>query len=41
MERKNKKGRKLRTGEYYDAENDRYIFRKMINGEDTILPKMI
>ena len=31
--RKDNKGRNLRTGEYYDAKNQRYIFRKMINGE--------
>lgn len=33
MERKDKKGRKLRVGEYYDSQNDRYLFRKMINGK--------
>lgn len=33
MQRKDKKGRKLRVGEYYDEENNRYIFRKMIEGE--------
>lgn len=27
------KGRKLRQGEYYDELNDRYIFRKMIQGK--------
>lgn len=32
MERKDRGGRKLRTGEYYDSENDRYIFRKLVNG---------
>ena len=32
-ERKDNKGRKLRTGEYYDAKNKRYMFRKMVNGE--------
>ena len=31
--RKDNKGRNLRTGEYYDAKNHRYIFRKMIDGE--------
>lgn len=33
MQRKDKKGRNLRTGEYYDEENNRYMFRKMINGK--------
>lgn len=31
--RKDSKGRNLRTGEYYDANNKRYMFRKMIDGE--------
>lgn len=31
--RKDGRGRNLRTGEYYDAKNQRYIFRKMIDGE--------
>lgn len=31
--RKDNKGRNLRTGEYYDAKNKRYMFRKMIDGE--------
>ena len=31
--RKDSKGRNLRTGEYYDAKNKRYMFRKMIDGE--------
>lgn len=31
--RKDARGRNLRTGEYYDAKNQRYIFRKMIDGE--------
>ena len=31
--RKDNKGRNLRTGEYYDSKNQRYIFRKMIDGE--------
>ena len=31
--RKDGKGRNLRTGEYYDAKNKRYMFRKMIDGE--------
>ncbi|MCI9398465.1 MAG: tyrosine-type recombinase/integrase [Lachnospiraceae bacterium] len=33
MQRKDQKGRKLRVGEYYDSENKRYMFRKMINGK--------
>lgn len=33
MIRKDKRGRKLRVGEYYDEVNDRYIFRKMIKGK--------
>lgn len=33
MERKDKRGRKLRVGEYYDSKNERYLFRKMINGK--------
>ncbi|MGI6011114.1 MAG: tyrosine-type recombinase/integrase [Ruminococcus sp.] len=31
--RKDNRGRNLRTGEYYDDKNQRYIFRKMIDGE--------
>ena len=31
--RKDIRGRKLRTGEYYDSKNNRYMFRKMIDGE--------
>lgn len=31
--RKDKKGRILQTGEYYDEKNQRYIFRKMIEGK--------
>ena len=31
--RKDNKGRILRTGEYYDAKNNRYMFRKMVDGE--------
>ena len=31
--RKDNKGRVLRTGEYYDAKNNRYMFRKMVDGE--------
>ncbi|MGO5084672.1 tyrosine-type recombinase/integrase [Oliverpabstia intestinalis] len=31
--RKDARGRKLRTGEYFDSENQRYVFRKMVNGE--------
>lgn len=31
--RKDSKGRNLRTGEYYDVKNKRYMFRKMIDGE--------
>ena len=31
--RKDNKGRNLRTGEYYDSKNKRYMFRKMIDGE--------
>ncbi len=30
--RKDMKGRNLRTGEYYDEKNKRYMFRKMIEG---------
>lgn len=33
MGRKDNKGRNLRVGEYYDADNNRYMFRKMINGK--------
>lgn len=33
MARKDNKGRNLRVGEYYDEENNRYMFRKMINGK--------
>lgn len=31
--RKDSKGRNLKTGEYYDSKNKRYMFRKMIDGE--------
>lgn len=31
--RKDNKGRNLRTGEYYDSKNKRYMFQKMIRGE--------
>lgn len=31
--RKDGKGRNLRTGEYYDSQNQRYMFRKMVEGE--------
>lgn len=31
--RKDGRGRNLRTGEYYDSKNQRYMFRKMIDGE--------
>ena len=31
--RKDNRGRNLITGEYYDAKNKRYMFRKMIDGE--------
>lgn len=30
--RKDMKGRNLRTGEYYDEKNQRYMFRKMVEG---------
>lgn len=33
MQRKDKRGRKLRVGEFYDEENNRYMFRKMIKGK--------
>ena len=33
MQRKDCRGRNLRVGEYYDSENKRYMFRKMINGK--------
>ncbi len=33
MARKDKKGRNLRAGEYYDEVNDRYVYRRMINGK--------
>lgn len=32
-ERKDNRGRNLKTGEYYDSKNKRYMFRKMIDGE--------
>lgn len=32
-QRKDNKGRKLRTGEYYDDKNKRYIYRKMVDGQ--------
>ncbi len=28
--RKDNRGRNLKTGEYYDSKNKRYMFRKMI-----------
>ena len=31
--RKDYRGRVLRTGEYYDYNNQRYMFRKMLDGE--------
>jgi len=31
--RKDGRGRNLKTGEYYDSKNKRYMFRKMIDGE--------
>ncbi len=31
--RKDNRGRNLKTGEYYDSKNKRYMFRKMIDGE--------
>lgn len=31
--RKDGRGRNLKTGEYYDSKNQRYMFRKMIDGE--------
>ena len=31
--RKDSRGRKLETGEYYDSRNQRYMFRRMIDGE--------
>ena len=31
--RKDGRGRNLRTGEYYDARNQRYVFQKMIDGK--------
>lgn len=33
MSRKDKKGRNLRVGEYYDETNNRYMYRKMVNGK--------
>ena len=30
--REDMKGRNLRTGEYYDEKNQRYMFRKMVAG---------
>lgn len=33
MARKDKNGRNLKTGEYYDSKNRRYMFRKMIDGD--------
>lgn len=35
--RKDNKGRVLRTGEYYDSKNKRYMFRKMVDGERVTL----
>ena len=37
--RKDNKGRNLRTGEYYDEKNKRYMFRKM--GRGLQLPLLI
>ena len=31
--RKDSRGRNLRVGEYYDEQNQRYMFRKMVDGE--------
>lgn len=31
--RKDNRGRNLKTGEYYDSNNKRYMFRKMIDSE--------
>lgn len=31
--RKDGRGRNLRIGEYFDSKNNRYMFRKMVNGE--------
>lgn len=31
--RKDSRGRNLKTGEYYDSKNKRYMFRKMLDGE--------
>lgn len=31
--RKDNKGRILQTGEYFDVQNERYIFRKMVDGQ--------
>ena len=31
--RKDSRGRNLKTGEYYDSKNKRYMFRKMVDGE--------
>ena len=33
MARKDANGRNLKTGEYYDSKNNRYQFRKMIDGK--------
>lgn len=33
MARKDAKGRNLKTGEYFDSKNNRYMFRKMVDGE--------
>lgn len=33
MTRKDAKGRNLKTGEYYDSKNNRYQFRKMVDGK--------
>ncbi len=33
MVRKDKKGRKLRVGEYYDSVNDRYVYKRMVAGK--------
>lgn len=30
--RKDNKGRNLQTGEYFDGKNNRYMFRKMVDG---------
>ena len=39
--RKDSRGRNLKTGEYYDSKNKRYMFRKMIDGSASQLPLLI